>query len=120
MAVMDYRTQDGLADYGFSIEFQPGRGWRVYIIFDPFRKGQDDCLQLPYQSFQNDQRRYVDWPSQLENLGEAKTVAGLWAELTQRHQRAQEKQERYAELIQRYWRAQKGSNASSGPSSDAA
>ncbi len=34
MVVRDYRTQDGLADYGFSIEFQSDVGWRVYIIFD--------------------------------------------------------------------------------------
>jgi hypothetical protein len=30
----DYWTQDGLADYGFSIEFQADVGWRAYIIFD--------------------------------------------------------------------------------------
>lgn len=34
MAVRNYRTQGGLADYGFSIEFQSDVGWRVYIIFD--------------------------------------------------------------------------------------
>jgi hypothetical protein len=49
MAVIDYRTRDGLADYGFSIEFQPGKGWRVYIIFQPFNHGHDDNLDLPYQ-----------------------------------------------------------------------
>jgi hypothetical protein len=35
MAVMNYRTQDGCADYGFSIEFEPDKGWRIYIVFDP-------------------------------------------------------------------------------------
>jgi hypothetical protein len=130
MAVMDYQTQNGLADYGFSIEFQPGKGWRVYIVFDPFSKGQDDSPQFPYQSLDSDGRRYVDWPSTLENLGDARTVAGLWAEMTQRYQRAREVHERYAELIQRYLRAQerrrdddeaaKDPNASSAPSSDAA
>lgn len=34
MVVRDCRMQDGLADYGFSIEFQSDVGWRVYIIFD--------------------------------------------------------------------------------------
>jgi len=32
MVVMDYRTQDRLTDYGFSIEFQSDIGWRAYII----------------------------------------------------------------------------------------
>lgn len=85
MAVMDYRTQDGLADYGFALEFQPNEGWRVYIIFHPFRQG-DDNLQFPYQSIDSTGRRYVDWPSKLDSLGDAKTVAALWAELIYRYQ----------------------------------
>lgn len=32
MAVMDYRTRDGLVTYGFSIEPHSGAGWRVYIM----------------------------------------------------------------------------------------
>ena len=32
MAVMDYRTQDGLANYGFSIEYDAKSGWRVYKL----------------------------------------------------------------------------------------
>jgi hypothetical protein len=47
MAVMDYRTRDELADYGFSIEFQLDIGWRVYIIFQLFHYGHDNSLQLP-------------------------------------------------------------------------
>jgi hypothetical protein len=107
MTVMNYRTQDGLADYGFSIEFQPGTGWRVYIMFDSFRKDQDDSMQLPYQSLADDGRRYVDWPpSKLDSLGDAETVAELWAELAQRYRRAQEKHKLYIELIQLYQRTE--------------
>lgn len=87
MAVMDYRTQDGLAEYGFSIEFQPDVGWRVYIIFDPFHHSHNESLRLPYQSTDHNGRRYVDWSSKLNSLGEAKTIAALWAELTERCQR---------------------------------
>jgi hypothetical protein len=83
MAVMDYRTRDGLADYGFSIEFQPGQGWRVYIIFDSFH-GNGNSRHLPYEAIDNG-RRYVDWRAKLDSLGDARTVAALWAELTQRH-----------------------------------
>jgi hypothetical protein len=86
MAVMDYRTQDGLADYGFAIESQMDGGWRVYIIFKPFYENQDDNSQLPHQSIDSDGRRYVNWPSKLGNLGEARTVAALWAELIHRYQ----------------------------------
>lgn len=105
MAVMAYRTRDGHADYGFSIEFQPDRGWHIFIMFDPFRKG-DDRPALPYQSLDDDGRRCVDWPSKLDNLGDARAVAELWAELAQSYQQAQEEHELYVELIQRYQHTQ--------------
>jgi hypothetical protein len=89
MAVMDYRTQDGLADYGFSIEFQPGEGWRAYTIFMPFYQDHNDSPQLPYQSIDCNGRRYVNWSAKLNSLGDARTVAALWAELIQRYQLAQ-------------------------------
>jgi hypothetical protein len=116
MAVMDYRTQDGLAEYGFSIEFQPGLGWRVYIIFEPFRQGHNDGLGLPYQSIDRDGRRYVDWSSKLDGLGEAKTVATLWAELATRYQRTEEQHALYVELIERHERTQEKRRATSADS----
>jgi hypothetical protein len=87
---MDYRTQDGLADYGFSIEFQPDVGWRVYIVFQPFNQGRHDNLQLPYQSIDHNGRHYVNWSAEIANLGDARTIAALWAELIQRYQATQE------------------------------
>jgi hypothetical protein len=113
MAVVDYRTRDGLADYGFSIEFQSDKGWRVYIILQPFDHDHDDNLHLPYQSIDHNGRRYVDWPGKLDNLGDAKTVAGLWAELIQSYRRAQERNAFYAELIERYQRTQRQRRISS-------
>jgi hypothetical protein len=112
MVVMAYRTQDGLSDYGFSIEFESIEGWKVYIIFAPSIRGRDDSSRFPYQSVAADGRRYVDWPSKVDNLGDAKTVAQLWAESAQSYQRTQEKYNLYAELIQRYecTRGQKGDN----------
>jgi hypothetical protein len=106
MTVMAYRTQDGLADYGFSIEFQSSRGWQVYIIFEPFRESKENRPSLPYQSLDGDRRRYVDWPSKVDSLGEAKMVAQLWAELAHSYQHAQDEHELYVELIQRYQRTQ--------------
>jgi hypothetical protein len=49
MAVMSYRTEDGFADYGFSLEFGSSTGWRVYIGFTPVHTG-DDAPELPYES----------------------------------------------------------------------
>jgi hypothetical protein len=57
MAIMEYRTQDGLAEYGFSIEYQSGVGWRVYTIFAPFQ-GEKGSMDLPYQSVDADGRCY--------------------------------------------------------------
>jgi hypothetical protein len=71
---MAYRTQDGLADYGFSIEFESDEGWRIYIIFQPFCHAHDDSLQLPYQSIDSKGRRYVDWSENLDSLGDAKQL----------------------------------------------
>lgn len=97
VAAMGYRTQDGLADYGFSIEFQSDVGWRVYIIFQPYQ-GHGDSLKLPYQSIDRDGRPYVNWSAKIDSLGDARTVAALWAELTQRYHRTQEENALWAEL----------------------
>jgi hypothetical protein len=90
MTVMDYRTEDGRADYGFSLEFHPGVGWRVYIIFQPFRQDGDGSLRLAYEATDRNGRRYVNWSAKLNSPGEAKTVAALWAELIHREERDQE------------------------------
>jgi hypothetical protein len=90
MVVMGYQACDGLADYGFSLEFQADVGWRVYIIFQPHCQGDATNLQLPYQSIDRNGRCYVNWSSNLDSLGDAKTVAALWVEVAQRYQYTQE------------------------------
>ena len=89
MAVMGYRTQDGLTDYGFSIEFHSDAGWRVYIVFEPLYEDDYSSSNLPYQAIDSRGRRYINWPSKIEGLGEAKTIAALWAELIHRYQHGQ-------------------------------
>jgi len=111
VTVMDYRTRDGLADFGFSLEFESDSGWRAYVIFDPFRRSHNQHLDLPYQAIDHAGRRYVDWPSKINTLGEAKTVAGVWAELAQRDQRIQQERALYIELIQRSRDAKKQKEA---------
>jgi hypothetical protein len=102
MTVMDYRTRDGLADYGFSIDYEPDRGWRVYPVFLPFHQGNDGDLRLPYQAVDDKGRRYVDWPEQVGSLGEARVVAALWAEIAQRYQHTQEQTAMYVEMIKHH------------------
>lgn len=112
MAVMAYRTRDGLADYGFAIDYQPSVGWRVYIVFQPVRQVEDGGLTLPYQAIDSDGRRYVNWPEKLDNLGDAKVVAELWAEMIQNYRRDQERRE----LIECYQRSQERRRATpAGP-----
>jgi len=57
MAIMDYRTQDGLAGYGFSIGFQPDAGWRIGIIFNPFTRAKTIIYNWPHQSIDRNGRR---------------------------------------------------------------
>jgi len=117
MAVMNYRTQDGRADYGFSIEFQPDKGWRIYIVFNPFQDSEGKSAQLPYQAFDHG-RRYVDWPPKLDNLGDARTIAALWAELAQRYHHTQEEKRFYTEQARRRQPSQEkrqGNNTTENP-----
>jgi hypothetical protein len=102
MAVMSYQTQDELADYGFSIEFQPDIGWRAYLVFHPYRQG-DNSLSLPYQSSDHNGRCSVNSPAKIDSLGDAKTVAALWAELIQRYQRAEKQRRDSNETPKRPW-----------------
>lgn len=107
MTVMDYRTRDGLDDYGFSIEYESTRGWRVYTVFSSLEQGYGDSSRLPCQSIDNNGRSYVDWPDRLDGLGDAKEVAALWAELVHRYQRSQEQHVLYVELIDHVLRKRK-------------
>lgn len=93
MVVMAYRTQDRLADYGFSIEFQSDTGWRVYIAFLPCHQNRAEDSRLPYLSVDRKGRRYVDWSAKIDSLGEARTVAELWAELAQNYQHTEARSE---------------------------
>jgi hypothetical protein len=108
MPVVDYQTRDGLAEFGFSIEFQSNIGWRVYIIFDPFDWGNNQQINLPHESIDHVGRRYVNWSSRIDTLGEARTVAEIWAELAHR---AQQQPAMRLEQIQRQSNTEKQKTA---------
>ncbi len=83
--VMSYTTEDGV--YGFSIECEEygfDADWRVYIIFSPFHQGDDSGVTSPRQAVDQHGNRYVDWRRKITSLGDARTVAALWAESDQR------------------------------------
>ncbi|MGH3822267.1 MAG: hypothetical protein ACRDRA_05430 [Pseudonocardiaceae bacterium] len=113
MTVMIYQTRDGRAEYGFSIDYEPDRGWRAYIVFRPFHQDGSNNLKLPYQSTDSKGRHYVNWSEKLDNLGDAKAVAALWAEVAQRYQNTQEQTALYLEGIKQYQRAQARRRANS-------
>lgn len=88
MAVMDYRSQDGFASYAFSIEFNPDMGWRIYIVFRPLYQGGEETSKRPYEAIDGSGRCYINWPTKLNNLADARTVAELWAENAEHYARA--------------------------------
>lgn len=57
---------------------------------------------LPYEAVDDKRGHYVNWPAKLDSLAEARTVAGIWAELAEQYRRAQERKALYIELIDRY------------------
>jgi tetratricopeptide (TPR) repeat protein len=70
-----YRTEDGLADYGFSFERRPNGEWRIYITSQPSYEGRDTSLHTTHR-VSDGRRHYVCWTAPLWKLKDAKTVAG--------------------------------------------
>ena len=81
-----YRTQDGRADYGFSFEQQSNGSWRAYIASQPSYQGRATDAHSTHR-LSDGGRQYVCWTKTLDSLAEAKQVARLWADTTQRYTR---------------------------------
>jgi hypothetical protein len=79
-----YRTRDGAADYGFSLEEQPDGTWRAYITAQPSYRGHSADAHSTHR-LSDGMRKYVCWTSRLRSLEEAKGVAALWADKTQNY-----------------------------------
>lgn len=79
-----YRTKDGLADYLFSFEQESDGTWRAYILDQPDYRGRpDDCHST--HRLTDGGRHYVCWTRPLHSEREAREVAALWADKTQRY-----------------------------------
>ena len=79
-----YRTQDGRADYGFSVERQSNGTYRPYITSQPGYAGRADDPHSTHRNSDGD-RKYVCWTHALPSEGEAQQVAAKWADATQQY-----------------------------------
>ena len=82
--VLNYRTKDGQTDYRFSFEEQRDSTWRAYIVRQPSYQGRSEGAHITHR-LSDEGRKYVCWDSPLRSLSQAKSVASLWADLTQRY-----------------------------------
>jgi hypothetical protein len=80
-------------------------------FFQPVQQSNDSSPSVPYQSVDPTGCRYVNWSEKLDNLGDAKKVAALWAELVQNYQRDQGQKARDVKLIERYRSTREGRKA---------
>lgn len=80
-----YRTTDGRDQYTFSFEEQDDGSWLAFIVTQPDYNGLPDDLHETHRLSASDGRYYVCWTHTLRTIAEAKTVAALWAEQTQKY-----------------------------------
>jgi len=80
-----YRTRDGRADYGFSIERQSNGTYRPYITSQPAYGSRSTGAHETHRLTGDGGRKFVCWDRALHSEEEAKTVAALWADATQNY-----------------------------------
>lgn len=78
-----YRTRDNRANFLFSFERQPDGCYRAYILRQPGYGRLPADLHTTHRLRDGRGRLYVCWTSPLRSEQEARTVAALWADLTQ-------------------------------------
>lgn len=79
-----YRSRDGSADYSFSFEQQSDGTWRVYIEGQPSYGNRATDAHSTHR-LSDSGRKYVCWTTDLNTLEDAKQVAALWADETQKY-----------------------------------
>ena len=80
----NYRTKDGNANYGFSIERLSNGNYRVYIDGQPSYGSRNTGFESTHR-LSDGGRHYVCWTGALKTLSEAKHVAARWADNTQQY-----------------------------------
>jgi hypothetical protein len=79
-----YRTKDGRADYGFSIEQQNDGSLRAYIENMPSYGSRDTSL-LTTHRLTDGNRHYVCWSKSIYDPEAMKSVVALWSDATQKY-----------------------------------
>ncbi len=79
-----YRTRDGQADYGFSIERQRDSSYRVYIESMPGYGSRNTGVHVTHR-LSDGGRNYICWSESLGSEQAAKQVAARWADMTQEY-----------------------------------
>lgn len=86
MTKVIYRTKDGRADYGFSLERQADGEVRAYITSQPSYAGREqDGHSTHRYTDSRDQRHYICFTGSLRSEADAKKVAAAWADRTQEY-----------------------------------
>lgn len=80
-----YRTQDGRADYGFSIERQRDRSYRIYIAVQPEYGPRSAEPVATHRLTDAAGRHFICWSQPIANHLQARQVAATSAEATQRY-----------------------------------
>ncbi len=86
-----YRTRDGRADYGFSIERQPDGSYRPYITAQPGYGTRSSGPHETHRLTGPGGRKFVCWDRLLHSEAAARKVAAMWADATQRYIRSGER-----------------------------
>ncbi len=84
MSFTYYRTKDGRADYGFSFERQWDGSWRAYVVSQPSYGSRDTSASATHR-LSDGGRHYICWTQPLRSETDARQVAALWADRTQRY-----------------------------------
>lgn len=79
-----YRTKDGLTDYQFSFEQESDGTWRAYLLTNVNYRGRSDGCHETHR-LRAGARYYVCWTNPLISESDARAVAAIWADMTQRY-----------------------------------
>lgn len=79
-----YRSRDGLEDYRFEIVQLSSGNFRIFILESPDYCGRDEGCH-PTHRLSDAGRKYVCWDGPIRSVQQAKQVAALWADSTQRY-----------------------------------
>ena len=82
----EYRTKDDTESYFFEFQELPDRNWRVYILKQPSYGSRSTDGHSTHRYFSAATgRTWICWSVPIRSLAEARSVAGQWAEKTQRY-----------------------------------